>query len=73
MITLPTDFSHAQLVDALLGEYNSLIEDGLEDDLELSFDEYKSYLQNCTHAQLVNETSCDDEFFTLSDFVYAYS
>ncbi len=72
MQTLPTDYSHQQLVDALLGEYNSMIEDGLEDDLELSFDEYKSYLQNCTHKQLVIETSCDD-VFTLSDFIYAYS
>ena len=73
MITLPIDFSHQQLVDALMGEYNSFIEDGLEDDLELSIDEYKSYLQNCTHEQLVLETGCDDDIFPLSDFVYAYS
>ncbi len=72
LTTLPTDYSHQQLVDALLGEYNSFIEDGLEDDLELSFDEYKSYLQNCTHEQLVVETSCD-EVFTLSNFINTYS
>ena len=73
MQTLPTDYSHEQLVDALMGEYNSFIEDGLEEDLELSFDEYKSYLQKCTHAQLVEETGCDDDIFPLSDFVYSYS
>jgi hypothetical protein len=71
MQTLPTDYSHQQLVDALLGEYNSFISDGEE--LELSFDEYKSYLEGCTHAQLVKETSCDDKYLTLSDFIYAYS
>ena len=73
MITLPTDFSHQQLVDALMGQYNSFIEDGFEEELELTVPDYKSYLEGLTHAELVYETGCDDEFLTISDFVYAYS
>ena len=73
MQTLPTDYSHAQLVDALLNEFNSFIEDGYEDELEMTIDEYHEYLKGCSHSQLITETSCDDEFLTINDFMNAYS
>ena len=71
MNTQPTDYSHQQLVDALLAEYNGFIADG--DELDMTFDEYKSYLQGCTHSQLIVETSCDDTIFTVSDFMHAWT
>ena len=54
MQTLSTDYSHAQLVDALLSEYNSFIEDGYEKELDCTFDEYHEYLKGLTHSQLIN-------------------
>ena len=73
MQTLPTDYSHAQLVDALLSEYNSFIEDGYEEELDYTVDEYHEYLKGLTHSQLIDETSCDDEIFTINDFMHAWS
>lgn len=67
------DYSHSQLVDALLCEYNSFIEDGCEEELELTFDEYHEYLKGLTLSELIDETSCDDEVFTINDFMFAYS
>jgi len=73
MNTLPTDYSHAQLVDALMAQYQSFVEDGFEEDLELTVPDYKSYLEGLTHSQLVYETGCDDELLTISDFMYAWT
>ena len=73
MMTLPTDYSHQQLVDALLAEFNALIEDGYKDELDMTLDEYHEYLKCLTHSQLITETNCDDEVFTLSDFMYAWT
>jgi hypothetical protein len=73
MNTLPTDYSHAQLVDALMSQYHSFIADGFEEDLELTVPEYKSYLEGLTHSQLIEETDCDDEVLFLSDFMYAWT
>ena len=73
MQTLPTDYSHAQLVDALLGEFNQFIEDGYEDELDLTMDEYKTHLESLSHSQLLTEMCLDDEYLTLSDFMHAYS
>ena len=72
MQTLSTDYSHAQLVDALLSEYNSIIEDGYEEDLELTVDEYHEYLKGLTHSELIAETNCDDVYLTINDFMHAY-
>jgi hypothetical protein len=72
MQTLPTDYSHQQLVDALTAEYHLLKEDDSNDEM-CSVEEYTSYLQQLTHSQLVDETGCDDEFLTLNDFMYAFS
>ena len=73
MQTLPTDYSHQQLCDALLAEYVYLIHDDYDEDLDMSEEEYKVYLSTLTHSQLVEETCTDDEFFPLSEFMHAYS
>ena len=65
--------SREQLIDALMGEYVSFIEDGYEEDLDMTEEEYQEYLKGLTLEQLVEETTCDDVYLTLDDFVYAYS
>ena len=65
--------SKEQLIDALMGEYAVLIQDGYEEDLEMTEEEYHEYLKGLTLEQLVCETSTDDVEFTLDEFVHAYS
>ena len=71
MQTLPTDYSHQQLVDALIAEFYQLQEDDENNELG-SVEDYTSYLQSLTHSQLITEMQLDDEFLTLSDFMYAF-
>ena len=72
MQTLPTDYSHQQLVDALSAEYEFLCHDDFDPDVDMTASEYLDYLNAMTHAELIAETSTDDTF-TLSEFMYAYS
>ena len=72
MQTLPTDYSHQQLVDALFREYDNLCHDSTLEEGEFTPAEYLTYLQSLTHAELVDETGTDDEF-TLSEFMSTYS
>jgi hypothetical protein len=72
MQTLPTDYSHQQLVDALQAEYIQLMHDVEPTEDDFTFDEHLDYLNSLSHDELVTETATDDTF-TLSDFIYAYS
>ena len=72
MTTLPTDYSHQQLVDALQAEYIQLMHDVEPTDDDFTLDEHLDYLNAMTHAELIVETSTDDEN-PLSEFMYAYS
>ena len=72
MITQPTDYSHQQLVDALQREYEDLCREDYDAEIDLPFDEHLAMLQSMSHADLINETSTDDEF-TLADFMYAWT
>ncbi len=65
------DYSKEQLIDALMGEYVSFIQDG--EDLGMTEEEYHKWLHTLSVERLVEETSCDDVCFTLDDFVYSYS
>ena len=67
------DYSKEQLIDALMGEYTSLIQDGYEEDLDMTEEEYHKWLHTLSIEQLVEETCCDDVCFTLDDYVYGYS
>ena len=71
MITQPTDYSHAQLVDALYAEYVARLEDA--DELAtMSLDSYHDYIKSLTHSELITETGCD-EVLTISDFMHAWT
>jgi len=72
MKTLPTDYSHQQLVDALQAEYIQLMHDVEPTDDDFTLDEHLDYLNAMTHAELIVETGTDDEN-PLSEFIYAYT
>ena len=72
MKTLPTDYSHQQLVDALQAEYIQLMHDVDATDDDFTLDEHLDYLNAMSYDELVVETATDDEN-PLSEFMYAYS
>ena len=72
MQTLPTDYSHQQLIDALQGEYIQLMNNVEPTDDDFTIDEHLEWLNSMTHAELIAETNTDEEN-PLSEFIYAYS
>ncbi len=67
-----TDYSNQQLIDALQHEYEYLIHDDFDEDVDMTPAEYLVYLQSLTYSELVDET-CTDDDFTLSEYMYAHS
>ena len=55
MTTLPTDYSHQQLVEALQNEWEYLIHDDFIEGEDMTAEEHLKYLQSMTHSQLVDE------------------
>ena len=60
MTTLPTDYSHQQLVDALQNEWEYLIHDDFIEGEDMTAEEHLKYLQSLTHSQLVDEIDVND-------------
>jgi hypothetical protein len=73
MQTLPTDYSVQQLIDALQHEWEYLIHDSFEEGVDMTLEEHLEYLQTLTHAQLIEECGCDDEYFNLNDFMRCHT
>ena len=72
MQTLPTDYSHQQLVDALSAEYEFLCHDDFDPDVDMSASEYVDYLNTLSVAQLIAETDTDDSY-TLQEYMFNHS
>ncbi len=70
MQTLPTDYSHQQLVDALTSCYDHYLHYPMDDDLTL--DDYIKSIESMTHSQLVDETGTDADY-TLQEFMSNWS
>ena len=68
MTTLPTDYSHQQLVDALVSEYEWYIHDDYDEAFDNNPDKYRAHIQSMTHSQLINETATDDTY-TIQEFM----
>ena len=73
MIHTMTNYSRFELIDALIGQYESFISDSILDDDDLTLDEYIESLQTKSIDELVADTSSDEFEFTLDDFMFAYS
>jgi hypothetical protein len=72
MNTLPTDYSHQQLVDALSAEYEFLCHEDFDPDVDMSQAEYVDYLNTLSIAQLIAETDTDDNY-TLEEYIFNHS
>ena len=72
MQTLPTDYSHQQLVDALSAEYEFLCHDDFDPDVDMSASEYVDYLNTLSVTQLIAETDTDDNY-TLQEYMSNHS
>ena len=66
------NYSRAELIDALIGQYESFISDAMLDDTDLTLEQYIDSLQTKSIDELVLETSSDEYEFTLDDFMFAY-
>ena len=72
MQTLPTDYSHQQLVDALSAEYEFLCHDDFDPDVDMTASEYVDYLNTLSVAQLITETDTDANY-TLQEYMFNHS
>ena len=66
------NYSRDELIDALIGQYESLISDSMLDDNDLTLEQYIESLQTKSIDELVYEASSDEYEFTLDDFMFAY-
>ena len=66
------EFSRKQIIQALCNEYNQLFKDAYVPGVDLSFEEYQSAMEAKTFDELIKETSTDNEFYTLENFMKRY-
>ena len=62
-------YTREQLITALTREYDYLCHDCPADDDDLTAVEYAEFLQSLTLQQLIDETSCEDNSYTLDEFL----
>ena len=72
MQTLPTDYSHQQLVDALQNEWEYLFHDVFIEGENMTPEEHLKYLQSLTHSQLIDEVDIDDKH-SFNEFMSIHS
>ncbi len=66
------EFSRKDIVQALCNEYKCLFKDAYDPGVDLSFEEYQSEMEAKTLEELIKETSTDNEFYTIDDFMKRY-
>ena len=71
MTTLPTDYSHQQLVDAIHSNFINYFHDDYKpgDEDYISPEEYREMLMEYSHSQLVDET-CTTTPEELAEYMY---
>ena len=65
------EYTKAQLVDALVAEWEYLCHDDFDPEIDLTPDEYREHLKKMEYRQLVEETSTD-QHFTLEEYMERY-
>ena len=66
------EFSRRDIIQALCNEYKYLFKDAYDLGVDLSFEEYQSEMEAKTLEELIKETSTDNEFYTIDDFMKRY-
>lgn len=67
------NYTRAQLIDALQHEYDYLIHDDFDPDVDMTLEEHLDWLNTLTLEELVKETDTDDEGYTLDEFIHNHS
>lgn len=67
-----SNYSNSQLIDALIGQYESLISDDCLDENDKTLEEYIAFIKTKSYEELVEETGTSEYEFTLDDFMFAY-
>ena len=67
------DITKTQLIEALTNEYEYLIHDDFDPDEDLTLEQYHQSLLNMSIEQLVEETTTDNEYYTLTQFIENWS
>ena len=67
--TINMTYTRDQLITALQHEYDYLIHDDFDSDVNMSPDEHLAYLNSLSVEQLIDETDCDDNY-TLDEYMY---
>ena len=66
------DFSRRDIIQALCNESHPFFKDAYDPEVDLSVEEYQSEMEAKTLEELIKETSTDNEFYTLDDFMKRY-
>jgi len=67
------NYTKQQLVDALQHEYEYMIHDDYDPDVDMTLEEHLEWLHTLTIQELVEETSTDEDYYTLDQFMYNHS
>ena len=65
------NYTKAQLVDALVAEWEYLCHDDYDPE-DLTPEEYRKEIQELTIEQLIEETDTEDEGLTLDEYMETY-
>ena len=66
-------FTKEQLIEALTAEYEYLIHDDFDPEEDLTLEQYHQSLLTMSIEQLVEETTTDNEYYTLTQFIENWS
>ena len=69
---MSNQYSNEQLINALVKEYEYLIHDDYQDDVDPTPEQYLDSIKDLSYDELVEEAQVDD-YFTLEQFMEAYS
>ena len=65
------DYTKAQLIDALVAEWEYLCHDDYDPE-DLTPEEYRKEIQELTIEQLIEETDTEDEGLTLDEYMETF-
>ena len=65
-------YTRQQLIDALSHEYDYLIHDDFDPNVDMSSEEHLEYLNSLSIEQLIEETATDDTY-TLDEYMFNHS
>ena len=68
---MSNQYSNEQLINALVKEYEYLIHDDYQDDVDPTPEQYLDSIKDLSYDELVEEAQVD-EHFTLDEFMKAY-